>query len=469
MLRGNTWNLSGNVGVAQLAIESGRLNINGTLDTRVVGAERALVNLQQGTLGGVGILVADVSNTGGTLSAGNTVGTFTVDGDYSQGAAGTLRVNSDASGRVGLLRVNGTASLGGTVVVQAGSDGIYDFLTASGGIEGEFDELVVDGRALVTLLPSDDTVSFVRASTTIEDNVVFAALDAATLTLDGLSSHHSDERRGLWFKPLGHYGEKDDVDGIAGGDFTVLGGMAGLDWTFGNFRIGAGAGYTKTDLDVDDGGEGETDNTIYGAYLEYRAAHFYTSLTVSGGSNEFEHERSIFINDQRSTARADYDGDTLAVRWALGMDMPMRGNWGNDWLFEPELRADYIVIDLDPYTEDGGTGLRIESEDDIEAAEFGALLQVRRSSMDGLGFAPRGHLGVVHRIAIDDREWIASDAGAGVNLLLPGDDEDYTSVRFGAGVDFKLGNSWTGSVDYLGEVGDDARGHSVVAAIKLLL
>ena len=139
------------------------------------------------------------------------------------------------------------------------------------------------------------------------------------------------------------------------------------------------------------------------------------------------------------------------------------------WVFEPEVRADYIVLDLDPYTETGGIGFEFESEDDIEAAEFAGLFHVRRTSMQGLGVAPRGHIGVVHRIAIDDREWVATDVGSGVTLLLPGDDGDVTSFRLGVGADIALGKSWQASFDYLGEFGDDGEAHSVVAGIKLLL
>ncbi len=470
VMSGETWSLSGLVTARQLTIESGRLNINGTFDTRVGTTTRALVDLRQGTLGGTGVLFADVNNASGTVAPGDATGNLAINGDYTQGSEGTLRIASDPSGRIGQLGVGGTASLAGTVVVQAGSDGIYDFLTAFDGIEGEFDELVVDGRALVTLVQRGNTLSFVRGSTTVEDNVVFAALDAATLTLDALQpGGRSNGQRGLWLKPIGHYGDKDESEGIAGGDFTIFGGMAGIDWSLGKLRIGAGAGYTNTDLDIDDGGEGETDNVIFGAYMEYASEHFHSSLTLSGGSNEFEHDRSIFVNDQRSKANADYDGDTLALRWALGVNMPMRGPWRELWVFEPELRADYIVIDLDPYIEAGGTGLQIQSEDDIESAEFGGLLHVRRTTMDGLGVAPRAHIGVVHRIAIDDREWTATDTASGVSLLLPGDDEDLTSFRFGAGLDFQLGRHWLGSVDYLGEVGDEGEGHSLVAGIKLLL
>jgi uncharacterized protein with beta-barrel porin domain len=467
-MRGTSWTLSGEVAAREAVIESGRLNIDGRLDTTGSTGGRGLVSIQGGTLGGQGVIDADVVNSAGTLVAGNPVGTLSIRGDYSQSSGGLMQVASNSSGQVSLLIIDGVADLAGTVSVSAGSDGIYDFLVADGGIEGEFDELLVEGRALVTLLASENTLSFIRASTTIEDNMVHAALDAAVLALDGLSLGGRHEgSSGIWLKPFGHYGERDEREGVPGSDFTIAGAMTGVDWRFGggSFVAGAGVGYTTIDLDVDDGGDGEADNLVYGAYLEYAGDRFHGRLTLAGGSNEFEHSRSIFINDVRQRASADYDGDVLAARLSIGTRLPLRGDWGDFWAFEPELHADYLVIDFDPYLEQGGTGLEISSED-IEAAEFAGLLHVRRTAPDDQGIAARFHLGVVHRIAIDDREWTAEDRAAGARLLLPGDDEEITAFRFGFGADWSLGRHWQAALDYAGEAGDDADAHSLILGIK---
>ena len=467
-MRGNSWTLSGNVFARNAAVEAGRLNIDGILDTRNSADQRGSITLSAGELGGVGTVIADVNNTAGKLVAGNPVGTLRIDGNYNQSAGASLRVTSSANASLGRVEISGAADLAGTVEVDAGSDGIYEFLVADDGISGSFDELVVNGRALVTLVSTDTTVSFVRASTTVEDNMVHAALDAAVLTLDGLwEGGRYSEQSGPWVKALGHYGDRDEIDGVAGGDFTIGGGMAGFDWQFGDgaFRAGFGGGYTTTDLDIDDGGDGEADNVVYGAYLGYAGERFHGGVVLSGGSNEFEHSRSIFVTDRRSTAQAEYDGDSIGLRLSFGASLPMQDEWRENWVFEPELRADYLALDLDPYVEEGGTGLEIQTRDDIEAAEFGGLFTVRRTSDVGLGIAPRVHVGVVHRIAIDDREWTATDAASGSRLLLPGDDNEITAFRFGVGTDIALGRHWQASLDYLGEVGDDAQGHSVIGGI----
>jgi hypothetical protein len=468
VMQGESWTLTGQVEALAVEIETGNLGINGTLDTRDGGLTPGLVQLMGGTLSGTGTILGDVLNSGGTMAAGSPAGTLTVVGDYVQGADAFLHVGS-GSGQVGVLDVGGTATLTGTAIISAGSDGIFEFLVADDGIIGAFDDVAVDGRAVVSLLPSANSVSFIRASTTVEDNMVDAAVDNALLTLDSLSSgSESAGAGGPWFKVLGHYGDRDEVDGLAGGDYTIGGGAVGGDWVFasGKSRLGAAVGYTTTDVDIDDGSDGEADNIIYGLYYEYRGETVFANLALGGGSNEFDHTRSIFVGDELEQASASYDGTSAGARAEIGLSHPFRGDLRHTWLFEPMVGVDYVVIDLDPYTEQGGAGLRIDA-DDIEAVETSLLLRARRISSAAYGIAPRMHIGVVHQAAIDDRKWTATDVDSGISFILPGDDDEDTALSVGFGADFTLSRRVSGFFDYLGEFSDDVESHSVLAGLRV--
>ena len=76
-----------------------------------------------GTVTGSGKLIGDVSNTGGTISPGRSPGVLTIEGNYSQGAAGTLVLEAYGTDpfvpQFDQLHIKGTASLGGKLVVQA--------------------------------------------------------------------------------------------------------------------------------------------------------------------------------------------------------------------------------------------------------------------------------------------------------------------------------------------------------------
>lgn len=80
---------------------------------------------------------------------GSTLGRFTVDGDYTQGASGTYYVKIDGEGGSDLLAVTGAAVLDGAVEVSSlstrfRSDLTYTILEADGGRTGTFSSLIDD-------------------------------------------------------------------------------------------------------------------------------------------------------------------------------------------------------------------------------------------------------------------------------------------------------------------------------------
>lgn len=94
------------------------------------------------TLRGHGSIGGNVSNAG-TVWAGGSIGTLTVQGNYTQTASGTLEVEATPDGQASLLSVNGTASLAGSALVLADNGNwlarsSYTILSAAGGISGQF-------------------------------------------------------------------------------------------------------------------------------------------------------------------------------------------------------------------------------------------------------------------------------------------------------------------------------------------
>ena len=96
-----------------------------------------------GTLRGHGTIGGNVVN-GGKLWAGGSIGTLTVQGDYTQNVGSTFIVDALPDGQASLLSVGGKASiLGGSAIVlaQAGNwvpQTNYTILTAAGGVSGQF-------------------------------------------------------------------------------------------------------------------------------------------------------------------------------------------------------------------------------------------------------------------------------------------------------------------------------------------
>jgi len=109
------------------------------------------LDLQGGVLNGDGIILGDVNNTGGTVNAGNSPGTLTINENYSQASGGTLLIEiaGTAGGEFDVLQINGDANLGGTIeVALLGNPGLsindtFDVVFANE-IFGAFDHSIIN-------------------------------------------------------------------------------------------------------------------------------------------------------------------------------------------------------------------------------------------------------------------------------------------------------------------------------------
>jgi len=115
-------------------VRGGTLEVNGRIDNVLVGLN--------GRLGGTGTV--GETRVEGTLAAGNSIGTLTVDGDLTFDTTAIFQVEVDALGNADLVDVTGAAFLGGQVMTLAsGGDYAasteYTILQAAGGINGTFD------------------------------------------------------------------------------------------------------------------------------------------------------------------------------------------------------------------------------------------------------------------------------------------------------------------------------------------
>jgi fibronectin-binding autotransporter adhesin len=156
---------------------SGDTNINGgtlQVDGSIASAN-TLVN-PGGALAGIGVIGGNLFNSG-VVSPGDSPGTLTVNGNYTQSAAGTLRIeigglalpqhdllqmsgNATLDGALQLVRLNSFAPLGGDSVI---------ILSATGGVTGTF--ATVESNFSGTLLsveviydPTDVRVVFEQGS-----------------------------------------------------------------------------------------------------------------------------------------------------------------------------------------------------------------------------------------------------------------------------------------------------------------
>jgi autotransporter-associated beta strand protein len=147
-----------------------------------------------GSVMGHGTLYGALTNTG-TVQPGGTIGTLTVNGNYTQGSSGTLAIEISPA-QASKLAVAGTASLAGTLALMPDA-GIYTYgkqytiVSAAGGLTGAF-STVTDSNSAVSFSEQytpnavnltvtsgqPSTVSFAMGNLTPNEASVTGAIEA---------------------------------------------------------------------------------------------------------------------------------------------------------------------------------------------------------------------------------------------------------------------------------------------------
>ncbi|MEI6323565.1 MAG: hypothetical protein WCP60_10725, partial [bacterium] len=150
------------------------VNNNGTVILNGVFNTPNLTLTPGSLLNGNGTLNGNLINNG-TVSPGNSPGTLTINGNYTQGSTGVLNIEVASAGSFDQLIVNGSVLLGGTLnivpyngyTLQYGQK--FGFITSTGPIKGSFSavnapagyrarvSIVGDPVAYITIAPASYT------------------------------------------------------------------------------------------------------------------------------------------------------------------------------------------------------------------------------------------------------------------------------------------------------------------------
>ena len=138
---GTGWLLGAITNVEALTVDAGILTLSFTIPSDITGIA---IDVDAG-LHSAGILMADIENAG-TLSPGNSIGTLTLTGNYTQEAVGSFAAEL-GDGTSDLLDITGLATLDGSIITTLVGDDYdalvgqsYTVLDADGGITGTFAE-----------------------------------------------------------------------------------------------------------------------------------------------------------------------------------------------------------------------------------------------------------------------------------------------------------------------------------------
>lgn len=129
---------TGNAFTGLTQISEGNFALNSSLNGLIVAGNA-------GTLSGIGTALGDVIiDQGGTISPGNSIGTFNIGGNFTQNPESTYLVELNGALQSDLIDVAGTATINGGIVNAVSDDGTYalfapyTILHADGGVAGTY-------------------------------------------------------------------------------------------------------------------------------------------------------------------------------------------------------------------------------------------------------------------------------------------------------------------------------------------
>lgn len=191
-LQGTDWELTGTGGFStSAAVQTGLLRVNGALTSPTV-----TVSTGAG-LGGTGTIIGAVAN-GGTIAAGNSIGTLSVTGSVVFNSGSALQVEVNPGGQADLVAITGTATInGGTVQVLAAGgtyspSTVYTIVSTTAGLTGPG-----------TFSGVTSNFAFLAPTLTYDANNVYLTLERNSIDLDAIGGTPNQRAAGAGVRALG--------------------------------------------------------------------------------------------------------------------------------------------------------------------------------------------------------------------------------------------------------------------------
>ncbi|WP_299375296.1 autotransporter outer membrane beta-barrel domain-containing protein [uncultured Tateyamaria sp.] len=533
-------------GVGTLTV-GGAAFANGPIDFEVLNGA-GIVDSDQANLGvivGAGaqfrtdnqvanILVRDqgVANGTGTASGltnegrfapGNSIGTFTVTGDFAQTATGQLDIEIAADGGSDLVAVSGTATLDGTLSVQGigyptgfPDTQSYTILTANGGIAGAFANVtdnLPDVDVVAAYSANSVAISYSRGtmpggpttdmsdksihanalqaglasvgffsnhlrargrahgpSGAGRDTLAFAGLDGPVFSFADQTPGFTAETGALWLSP---FASRADVDAtaVATGYSADTNGLAlGYEVTTpdgaGFVRKGIALGFSTTDV-ASGASSADIDTTQIGAYYHLERGPLRLTTAATFGSQSHDITRTIPIAGMApAIARSSADGFAFEIGADLSYNLAQHYGWANaDTLrVAPVVSLQHSVVKRDGYTETGAGILNLTVAPERYARTvLGVGMEYEQLFRGQNGMVIKPSLSVKYEHAFGAEAATVSSALAGVagaSFADRGAIVGDNTIAVGAGVEFQIKDNFSVDVRYSGRFSNSADTHT---------
>lgn len=272
-------------------------------------------------------------------------------------------------------------------------------------------------------------------------------------------------RFGLFLNAQGSVGSRDGTSYTRGYDTRTTGVTGGVDYRFTeNLVLGAalGAVRAKSSFDADYGDASATGvaGSLYGSWYHGK---FYVDAIGTFGFNRYDTRRAIGIGDALGATNGRQLGGSVSVGWNTNTGALS---------FGPYVRAGYIRVDVDGFTETGSTG----SEMDVSSQAATSFTTALGGQVSYAFSRSWGILSPSLRVEYEreQRNTVQQLTGSlladPVRTLfaIPTDAPDKTYFNVGAGVAAQFANGRAAFINYEGMFGrSQMTNHAVVVGGRL--
>jgi autotransporter-associated beta strand protein len=465
-----------NFTLGALNAAAGRTRINAVATTNATVASGA-------TLDGTGRIVGNLLNNG-TVAPGNSIGTLTVQGNYTQNAGSVLEIEFDANGNIDLLDVTGNAVLnGGTVrfVSIGGAEGQGGtFLNAGGSVTGTFATIETVGAQLpISVFYTANTAQLAPSVVTARPSTFnaqnLAAADTALGFIESLGLAEARHGRGdrLWLSGFGAWGNRSasgqtlaydhDTRGISGGVNVAVGS---------NITLGAAVGWADGEITLgSNGGGGDQTHTLASLTARWQGE----GLTLGAGALYGQVDQTTLRNVSFNGFAGSVEGATDSTIYGGFAEVGIPLGALHGWNFEAGLRGSVIRQEQDGYTESGTSPLRLQLDDLATTTVEGQARLIgttrlwdasRRAEENAAGLDLRVDLGLRYLGLQGSREIPVIFAVSNAGIVLQGDTRDTLQGAGGIALDYTTSGGARLSLGYRGEFARTDR-HTVQAGVSI--
>lgn len=219
----------------------------------------------------------------------------------------------------------------------------------------------------------------------------------------------------VWMRPIAVSIDQGTRDSVRGYDATTTGIAFGGDMPFAGdwgsvYRLGIAGSYARSDLDGKGVGATALDITGWQAslYGDVTTDLYYVEAFAGVGRSDYDGARQVNFGGLDRRITSSYTGDQMSAGLSAGVPFDL----GNRLSLTPEATLDWIRIDTDAYTEQGGGGISLAVEaDQVDRLVVGANATLEKAiPVDAGMLYPSARLGIGYDV-------VGDAAGASVRFI----------------------------------------------------